>query len=209
MSKEKIASRRQLLQLVGMLPQSVRADLPADIAQEWIDDPAALQQFMNGLRDGTCSITEIKTRVLEVTIDPKRTVEEWVKAGNYNYANPSLTTANFGQFLTVRQDGTEPYKAKVVAFCLGRAATIERAKRTCLRLGLKPIGFEHEAAVGEQHPELQRELTLLVNPDAVWVHPDLYRDVSCLAGHPDYRSFDLGVAGYEWDDRTWFFGLSE
>ncbi len=210
MSNEKIASRSQLLGLGGKLVQNMPADLSVEIAQEWADDPEALQQFLAGLRDGTCPIAQIKQRVLEVTIYPKRTVEQWVEAGKYDYKNPNLTTANFGQFLTVKKDATEPYQAKVVAFCLGRSATIDKVKHVRPRLNLKPIGFEHEAAVGEQHPKLQRELNWLVNLDAVWADPVEGRCVSHLcgnsAGFRDFRLHDT-VGGYS--GRAWFFGLSE
>ncbi|OGH92619.1 MAG: hypothetical protein A2563_03010 [Candidatus Magasanikbacteria bacterium RIFOXYD1_FULL_40_23] len=209
MSNEKIASRSQLLGLAGMLAQHMPVDLSVEIAQEWADDPESIKQMLSIMRDGSFPLGQIKQRVLEVTIDPKRTVEEWAAVGKYDYANTNYTTAKFGQFLTTRKDATEPYKARVVAFCLGRSATIDRAKRIRARLNLKPIGFEHIVAVGEQHPELQRELNWLVNLDAVWVTPGGHRYVSCLCGYPGRRDFHLHGASNEWCDGVWFFGLSE
>ena len=209
MSNEKIASRSQLLGLAGMLAQHMPADLSVEVAQEWADDPEGITQFLSTMRDGVIPIAQIKQRVFEVTIDPKRTVEDWVAVGKYDYANPNVTTANFGQFLTVNKGATEPYKAKVVVFCLGRSATIDKAKHIRSRLHLKPIGFEHKAAIGEQHPKLQRELNWLINPDAVWVNPGGDRDVACLYGYPAYRNLGLHDAGDEWDGDAWFFGLSE
>ncbi len=205
--EDKIATERQLLRFGGTMLHQVPADLTADVIKDWLDDPEALGQFLAGLHEGP--IGQVQTREFVVLIDPMRTVEQWVAAGRYDWSNENLTTPNFGQFLTVRKDATEPYRQKVVAFNIGRSADIEKAKRIRNRLKLKPIGFEHEAAVGEQHPEAQRELNWLVNPDAVWVSPDGSRDVSSLYGHPGRRSFFLSDAGGTWRGRTWFFGLSE
>lgn len=206
---EEIAIEKSLVRLAGTILHQMPTDLSADIVKEWQGDPEALGEFLLGLHDGPYPIAKIKTRELVVTIYPKRTVEEWVEAGKYDYRNPNLTTANFGRFLTVNKDAAEPYKAKVVAFCLGRRATIEKAKRVRARLNLKPIGLEHEAAVGEQHSELQREFHWLVNLDAVWAVPGGRRCLSYLYGDPDGRRFGLSGAGHEWDDNTWFFGLSQ
>lgn len=213
---EKIASRSQLLGLAGQLAQNMPADMSFEIAQEWAGDPTALQKYLAGLRDGTCPIAQIKTREFEVTIYPERTVEEWVKAGKYNIQHLALNTANFGKFLTIRKGATESYKAKVVAFCLGRRATSDKAKRIRSRLNLKPIGFEHAAAVGEQYPELQSELGLLINLDAVVVsvgptgQTHLASYLSYLHGYPCGRSFQLGGrGGAKWEDTAWFLGLRE
>lgn len=213
---EKHASRSQLLGLAGMLAQHMPANLSVEIAQEWMEDPKNLERFLASLRYGPFPISCVRAHHIPIRISPQRTVEEWVQAGKYGENNSSLdlTTANFSQFLTIRKDETERYETDVVAFSLGRMATIDQAKRVRQRLNLKPVGFEHLAAVGEQYPGLQRELKQLVNPDVVWVSTDSRHDeygfVLYLGGNSDNRTFRTAIAGSsEWPGEAWFLGLSE
>lgn len=210
---EKNASRSQLLGLAGMLAQHLPADLSAEIAQEWAEDPDSIKKLLATMKHGPNQIGQIKQRLLYIRIDPKRTIEEWVNAGKYNSYSLDITTANFGQFLTVH--GTKPYETSVTAFCLGSNAKTEVVAHFRKLLGLKPTGFEHAAAVGEQYPNIQCKLGNIVNIDIVWEDQKRQRRVPYLNGVPNlnnnehFRSFTLHVADWEWDQYTWFLGFEE
>ena len=207
----KIASRRQLLQLAGMCAQNLPPDLPHDIVQEWIDEPVELRKFLEKLRIGTFDLTQVKTREIEVMIDPSRSTEQWFKARKCEFNHDDdIRPHTIEKFLTVKRDVTGPYKATVVAFNLGCDAGLKKVLRIRERLGLKPVGFEHEAALAEQHPKLIAELDIIVNPDVVieW-HMDNSGSSyhSYLQGHQNLGT--PGDANFGWYGRTWFLGLKE
>lgn len=198
-----------LLDLGARLVENLPADISIEVAKEWTDDPEALQQFLGALRDGP-PLGPIKTRELEVTIYPKRTVEEWVASGDYYFANPDFTTANFGRFLTV--SGTEPYLAKVVAFNLGYPATIAKAKRIRTRLNLGPVGWEHVAAVGRygrQHQAAQSEMGWIVDPDNVWVDPEQFHLITLIHHNNGRRRLSFNDPARTWCALTWFLGIAK
>jgi len=207
-SDPRFASRRQLLQLAGMCAQNLPENLLSDIVLEWIDEPAELRKFLEQLRAGIFDLSQVKTREIEVTIDPSRSLEQWIEVRTRQFKDEDIKTV--GKFLTVRRDVTEPYKATVVAFTLGCGVNLKKVLRIRKRLGLKPVGFEHEAALAEQHPEIVTELDIIVNPDVVieW-HMDSSGSSyhSYLHGHQGFGS--PGDAVFGWYSNTWFLGLKE
>ena len=208
MSNEETASSSKLLELAGLLARHMPKDLSVEIVREWVDSPVSIRQFLAALQRGPMGL--IQVRELGVTIYPWRTVEKWVEAGGYYCRNPKFSTENFDQFITAKENEAGSYPAKVVAFCIGRAVTLNRVRQIRSRLNLKPVGFEHLAAVGEQHPGVQQELKMLVNPDAVRLHPTGYQIVPTLCSGVDgNRYFTLNGAGGKWGANTWFLGLEE
>lgn len=152
----------------------------------------------------TFDLATIERRVFEITIDPTSTIEQMAQAGEHNYKHPAHTTAVFGSCRKIT--GTEPVKQKVVAFRIGRNATLKQANRLRARLNLQPICIQHQLALGAQHKNAQRDLGWIVNlDDVVLVGGD--RGVSCLLGYPGHRGLDLHSAGGEWGGYAWFLGL--
>lgn len=205
------ASSEQLLCLAGKISQNLPRDLASDIAQEWIDEPKALQKLLDGLLGGTCPLTQVRRRFVEVTIDPSRTVEQWIEVRKFEHNfDLDITPQNAGKFLTVRKIATAPYKAKLVAFNLGCPAGLSKVLRIRNRLGLKPIGFEHEAAFAEQRMKVIQRLGVVVNADFLieWcVDNDGGKYHSFL--HPGRVNRNPMNDAHEWYSDTWFLGLRE
>lgn len=213
----KIASRSQLLGLAGQLVQHMPADLEAEVAQEWADNPMKLEEFLAGLRNGTFPIDTVTTRHFSVMIDPKLAAEEWVEAvqgcGGHT-PDTYLNNENMGRFLTVRKEATEPYQVNLVAFHLVRTgASTEEVKRVRRRLHLKSVGFEHLAAVGATYPKFHSDIGWLINLDIVisentGSYDDDDNFVPCLFGNPDgkIRTFGLTKMTNKWSGDFWFLG---
>lgn len=212
-------SREQLQELTAVVVRAVPRDLDSEVAQRWIvgEGQATLRGVLDrALREGPpppmdpdawvdeLDLTRIERREFEIVIDPTKTIEQMVAAGNYSYANPNHTTAIFGSCRKVT--GNKPVKAKVVAFRIGRNATREQAKRLRARLNLGEVCIQHELALGAQHKRAQQELGWIVNvDDVVLVGGDRY--VSCLYGGDALRGLDLDGACYGWRVSTWSLGL--
>lgn len=150
---------------------------------------------------------EVRLRELEVVIYPQRTVEEWVGAGNYSDSvHRYVTNQHLSQFLTT--EGVEAVKATIGVFCLGRSSGTDLVKAVQSDLGLRPGGFEHLGAIGEQHPNVQVELKKIVDPNNVFVSPARDHDVLMLVGFDDaYRSVWMGSVKAMWGEQDWFLGL--
>lgn len=231
MSEKKIVSRSQVLQLAGMLAQNMPAEMSVEIVQDWIEEPGALQKFLAGLQNSPWHLSEIKKCVLSVTIYPERTVEEWVKA-NKRGSRYHFTTAAFGKSLTVK--GKEPYEAEVVIFrpaywSMVDDSTVAGVRNACSaptkkiitrirpRLGLKPVGFEHIAAIACQYPSAPFEMGRLVDLDSIWYSRELEKSyVPCLSSREFDNKEDDELFHMEevWDNKqwpcnTWFLGLKE
>ncbi len=208
-SDPKFASPRQLLQLGGMFTQNLPENLSSDTAQEWMDEPVELRKsFEEWLRKGIYDLSQVKTREIEVTIDPSRSVKQWIEVRKGHFNDADITPSTVGKFLTVRRDATEPYKATVVAFNFGFSANLRKVLRLRNRLGLKPVGFEHEAALAEQHPEIVTKLVKIVNPDVII---EWHMDTSGSSYHSYLMSSrSLGSPGnaeFGWYASTWYLGL--
>jgi len=153
--KKRVASRSSLLQLAGQMAQKMSADSLSNITQEWIDNPAILELYLQDLKRSP--FNQIRLGSYELTIDPKRDIQAWFKAAKLDPRDVRFDRIKFynRDCLTVKKQ-TEPYKAKVAVFCLNRPATVEMAKRVRKCLKLQPIGFEHLAAIIEQLPQTRR-----------------------------------------------------
>lgn len=212
MSGSSAASSKQLLQLCSLLAQNLPTDLSPEIAAEWIDEPKALQKLLENLRAGTCPLLEVKRRFVEVKIYPARSIEEWieVRKSDCNH-DPDITPSVAIEFLSVRPDAIDPYKARLVAFNLGFPVGTKKVMRVRERLRLKPVGFEHEAALSEQRFKVVQRLGTIVNLD--FVIPRSIENVngpfhSCLRGKRDHRN-PMNPATFEWDKDVWFLGLRD
>lgn len=141
-------------------------------------------------------------RILTVTIDRARKYEKARDAGEYDYVNPDVNPENFPM-----SKGKGVIKVRVGIFTLGRKASDEEVVAHREKLGLLPIGMEHEFAVGEQFKDLQRELGWIANRDVLWTDAARYRFFSYLLGNAGHRRLRVVKFVGGWDDDWWFFGL--
>lgn len=132
--------------------------------------------------------------LLGIVIPEKATLEEMVRAGGYDYADESITSANFP--ITCRG----PRKLYIVHFekCMD-TGKVEQAVAQMPDKKLAKV--EDLLAVGAhpKHKELQREFAIFCLGSSAVLHG--YRFVPCLSGHHGRRELHLARCYvHEWLD---------
>jgi len=140
------------------------------------------------------SLEVVATRRLNVLVDYTAPIKKQLKAGGYDNDIPDLTTAKFTgqgkaeQEILFYQFSVGPESDEVEAFFKAN--------------NLIPAGVYHAAAVGRDHPDLQRKIGMVFLGD-VW--PSLDGGVvGVLIGDSGDRSFHLGPRQGGWDQHRWF-----
>ncbi len=126
-----------------------------------------------------------------VTFDMALVMADMVKAGNYNYANPNITSENFPL------DAEGKTEDEVFILHFDRTITSEQAIAEMDKKGLRPATITHALAFGAQHPEEQRKYPIIFLGSS-WVDSDGRRRVPCLDVGGDKRRLDLDWFSYGW-----------
>lgn len=114
---------------------------------------------------------ELTVTPIKVTMDYSRTFVQMRDAGKYDYVNPEFNDTNFPV------EAGENGDSELVLVCFHRDVDDDEDKkesellRELDKLGLKPEGPPELCAVGERHPELQREFPIVARRQ-VWRDPD-------------------------------------
>ncbi len=129
---------------------------------------------------------------LELTVDHRKSVEEMLQAGGYNYTNENITDAHFPHL----REGVEAVTIDLVKF--DRAGTTAERERQLAAFG-DLAEMDDMLATGVQHPDEQRKYPIVFLGSA-WVHPS-GRDVGYLSGGADdrYCSLSWGDPVRLWD----------
>jgi len=128
----------------------------------------------------------------KVTVDYDRTIEEMVAAGKYNWSNSDINAKNF----PISAKGKVEVNIEPVHF--KRRMRSDEVLRELDKQGLRPATLPELAALGEQHPELQREFHQIVALGSicnVWGG----QGTTCLYGDSSNRQFGL----YRDDGSNW------
>lgn len=206
-----------LLRLIEVVIQAF-PELSDDLVKEWADDPKAVRHVFAALQNGPIYPLEIIT--FDVVIDPKRSVKDWVEAGNYDHIDCCYYPPPFGYksdtfnpLLTLSTTGTEPVKVNVTAFSLCREANESKARRIRQRIGLDPIGWEHMAAIAEQYPEALNCGRCFINLDVI-LKPHHVSDIGgftciqgCRGGIVGGPARSLTATRGPWGRKDFFLGL--
>ncbi len=131
---------------------------------------------------------------VDLTVDYGRTVADGFKAGRYNRTNDAITDSHFPH----RQVGRVEVRLELVQ--LFSSVTTDEAELVLVSRGLLQPDMDIQLAVGEQHPDLQRQYSI-VFLGAVCV-VDGERRVGVLEGDSDDRvgGSDERDCGLAWDD---------
>jgi hypothetical protein len=148
---------------------------------------------------------QVKEKTDEITfiIDYSRTVQEMIKAGNYDWTNSNITEKHFPLPTELKGKKVE-VSSKLFHF--NRPIGSKDAISEMDKAGYRPATLAELLVLGEAHPELQKEFPI-VALGSVW------RDVS-----DDRRVPVLGFGGYErrlglrwfglgWNDSYRFLGV--
>jgi hypothetical protein len=109
----------------------------------------------------TATRTLAITDTFMVTVDYNRSLHEMIKAGNYDYANDSITAENF----PIKGEGKVDTEIILVHF--NRSISSDDAIREMDQLGLRPAVLPELLAFGEMHPAVQKEFPI-VALGSVW-----------------------------------------
>jgi hypothetical protein len=136
--------------------------------------------------------TNASVTAYPITIDYRKTFDEMLKAGKYDYANQDITSKHF----SITGEGEVQTELLLVHF--DRDIESDDAMAELDRMGLEPARLEHATAFGEKHPDVQRQYPI-VFLGSVWSGPDGFRRVPYLDRWSDGRRLYLDYWPDEWD----------
>lgn len=177
--------RATLAKLVAVIEADWRAGQPAPAAPPKPPEP-----------EPEPTITEY-----DLTVDYRKTVEQMLKAGEYDgYVDPNITTGNF----PVEGTGVVRRKAKLVHF--GKDMSDAAVDAWCEARGKRRGTALEQLAIGAAYKSLQREFPI-VSGQAAQVSG--HRVVVYLSGRGAVRDADLGWTGYGWNRGCRFLVFDE
>src|SRR3989338_921094 len=136
----------------------------------------------------------VATRRLKVLVDYTAPIKKQLKAGGYDNDIPDLTTAKF--------TGQGKAEQEILFYQFSSGPESDEVEAFFKANNLIPAGVYHAAAVGRDHPDLQREVWMVFLGD-VW--PGLDGDeVSVLDGDSVSRDFYLLRRRGKWRQSYWF-----
>ncbi len=121
-----------------------------------------------------------------VSVDYAKTLPEMIAAGKYDWKNEDITEANFPQ-----THAEEVIDTTIEFVHLNRDASTDEALRYLEAEGLRPATLEELLALGEKHPDLQRDFPIIAL-GSVWQYSCGDRRVPCLGRGVAGRILYLG-----------------
>jgi len=140
---------------------------------------------------------------IKLTVDYSRTLKEMINAGNYGWANDDITEKNFP--LPTKLLGKK-ITASTKLFHFDRRISSEDAISEMNKAGYRPATLAELLALGEAHPELQKEFPI-VALGSVWRGEDGGHVVPVLGFGGHRRGLVLYWLGNVWPDVCRFFGV--
>jgi hypothetical protein len=137
-----------------------------------------------------------------MTLDYCLTLEQMITAGNYGYANQSITAQEFP--LT----GKGKVEAEVILVHFNRVVMSDEAVKEMLDMGLNPGKIEHLLALGAEHPNLQKQFPIIYLGSSSH-KPNGERTVPCLGYWDNERVLSLDWCDRGWIDRCRFIGIRQ
>jgi len=121
-----------------------------------------------------------------------RSVEEAIKAGKYNWFDNNITSNHFPS----EEAGAKEVSIELVHF--GRNMVTDEVLSE-LDKGVRPATLKELLALGEKHPNLQREFPIIAL-GSVWQDLSGRRFCACLCRCGSERYLGLGSVGSKWRD---------
>ncbi len=122
-----------------------------------------------------------------------RSVEDGIKAGKYNWSNSNITSSHFPS----EEAGTKEVSIELIYF--GRNMETNEVLSELDKMGMRPATLKELLALGEKHPDLQREFPIIAL-GSVWQVPDGGRGCAYLGGGGSGRGLSLRWIGGGWID---------
>ncbi len=143
------------------------------------------------------------TDVIKLVVDYTRTLKQMIADGNYDWVNGNVTEENFPIAKELKGKKVE---VSTKLFHFNRSISSKDAIAEMDKDGFRPATLEELLALGEKHPELQRQFPI-VALDSVWSDPDGNRFVPCLGVGGGGRELLLHWFGLDWGARYRFLAV--
>lgn len=143
----------------------------------------------------------MKKNVYVLTVNYDRSVEDGVVAGKYDWTNSDTTSGHFPS----NEIGTKEVSVELVHF--GRDMTTDEVLSKLDKTGLRPATLKELLALGEGHPDLQREFPIVALGSVwqdLWQDPFGRRYCAYLHGLVSKRSLSLTWVVSWWRGRCRF-----
>lgn len=155
---------------------------------------------------GKNKITKVELKPLvkefDLVVDYSRTVREMVNAGNYDWINSDITEKNFP--LPTELSGKKISMSSKL-FHFNKDISSEDAIFEIKKAGYYPATLAELLALGENHPELQREFPI-VGLGSVLYNVIDFKPVPVICSNDNERKLSLPWLDREWSDDYLFLG---
>lgn len=148
-----------------------------------------------------CTSTKNAVETFLLDLDPKVSLAERIRAGNYGYVNPDITPENFTLTVPAGKREVVLYDPKGYT---SSEAMIARMKAD----GYVPATLDDALAMGQKYPDRQRA-NPIVFLGSVWPDPNGYQRVPVLVGWFGGRWLCLVGFGGGWLDFCRFAAVRE
>ncbi len=128
-----------------------------------------------------------------MSVDYDRPVKDGIKAGKYDWKNDDITAEHFPSQETGTKDAT------VELFHYGKDISTDEVIADMDKHGYRPATLKEILALGEKHPDLQREFPI-IGLGSVWRSPPGGRYCPYLFRDGSGRRLSLGWFGNGWSD---------
>ena len=134
--------------------------------------------------------------VFAVTVNYGRTLQAMIKDGHYDWSNDDITHEHF----PINRGREEKDELKLTLFHPNRPIESDEAIDEMAKHGLRPATLPELLALGEEHPDLQREFPVIAL-GSVWQDRRGSRRCPCLGGGASERYLYLRCFGGGWGER--------
>lgn len=130
-------------------------------------------------------------------IDYSRSVEDGIKAGNYDWVNNDIISKNFPS----QEKGPSEVNIELIHF--NKEMTTGQVLAELEKTGYRPATLKELLALGEKHPDPQREFPIIA-PGSVWQDPNGCRHCPYLDGSGSEHRLVLHWIDCRWGSRCRF-----
>jgi len=145
-------------------------------------------------------VVSSKRQVFKILVDFRKTLQEAIQAGKYDWVNSDITQDHFPV-----QGGVQK-EVEAVLFHFNRIVTSDQAISEMEKQGFRPATIEELLALGASYPELQKQFPILAL-GSVWRHPSGSLYVPYLAWRGCGRDLHLHWLGHVWGGHCRFVAL--
>jgi hypothetical protein len=172
------------------------------IVKKMIDQAGkdAPERFLAGTIKLVAEVINYIVALFTFTVDETKTVEELVKAGNFDCSNEYITSENFPQ----KENGQKKEK-EIAIFHFGKNMSSDNVIAEMDKVGYKPATIWDLISLAIKEPDLQRKFPIIALSSVCVLGGG--RDVACLYGGDSGRKLRLYYFVRGWFGNGRFAGV--